>query len=83
MVVSESMILLLPAENIEKLQQSLFDDGFLTIDVHSQIAGATKSCLRIVPMATHTLDDVDKFVSSIKKYYALTAPLFELSHFFN
>lgn len=67
LVHKESMVLLLPADDSAALQAKLFEDGYLTVTVKARLAGEAYSCLRIIPMATHTDDDIAGFVEAVKK----------------
>jgi 8-amino-7-oxononanoate synthase len=65
-IVKESMIMLLPSTDTEKLQARLFEAGFLTITVKAQLAEGTLRALRITPMATHGEDEIKAFVEAVK-----------------
>jgi 7-keto-8-aminopelargonate synthetase-like enzyme len=69
LVHGESMIMLLPAPNIERLQGRLIDDGYLTIPVNAILDGKLQPCLRITPMATHKEEDIRGFAGVLKKHF--------------
>jgi 7-keto-8-aminopelargonate synthetase-like enzyme len=61
------MVMLLPCKAAEKLQERLFDVGYLTIPVRAQIDGKHHPCLRITPMATHAAEDIAGFAEALGK----------------
>lgn len=65
-IARESMVMLLPCKDSEIMQRKLFDEGYLTIAVRTLVSGEIKSCLRITPMATHSDNEIVKFVNSVK-----------------
>jgi 7-keto-8-aminopelargonate synthetase-like enzyme len=65
-IAKESMVILLLCKDSEIMQRRLFDEGYLTIAVRAMVNGEIKSCLRITPMATHSHDDIVKFVKAVK-----------------
>jgi 7-keto-8-aminopelargonate synthetase-like enzyme len=67
LIHKESMVLLLPVADGEALQAGLFDGGYLAITVKARLAGEAMSCLRIIPMATHTEKDIVGFVAALKR----------------
>jgi 8-amino-7-oxononanoate synthase len=67
-VSKESMILLIPDDDCDSLQERLFNHGFLTIVVKASLGGSVFQSLRITPMATHSEEDIRNFVHAVKKY---------------
>jgi len=67
----ESMIMLLPCSDSERLQASLFEEGFLTITVEAIVGGQMRGCLRITPMALHTAEDIGAFARALENYKEL------------
>lgn len=68
LISRESMIMLLPCNDVSRLQKLLLQDGYLTITVKAEIDGQSRDCLRITPMATHTEDDVKRFAAALKRH---------------
>jgi 7-keto-8-aminopelargonate synthetase-like enzyme len=66
-IAGDSMVMLIPCLDTEKLQAALFEDGFLTIPVQAQLSGQARQCLRITPMALHTSADIKRFVRALEK----------------
>ena len=63
----ESMVMLFPYDNNEKLQKLLFESGYLTITVKALLDGVMQNCLRITPMTTHTDEQIKGFAEAVKK----------------
>jgi len=68
LIYKESMVMLLPHDNCESLQEKLFNDGYLTIIVHARFGGESIPCLRLIPMATHSDGDIKGFLGAVKKH---------------
>jgi len=68
LIARESMVMLLPCKNSVRLQELLFESGFLVIPVSARIDNRIRDCLRIVPMATHSQDDIKLFAAALAKY---------------
>lgn len=67
-ISKESMILLLPDDDCDRMQALLFDDGFLTITVKASLGGNIFQSIRITPMATHNEEEIKAFTNAIGKY---------------
>jgi len=67
-IAHESMIMLIPCENIKELIQKLVNDGYLVVPVKSLINNKSVDCLRIIPMALHTAEQIDGFTDSLSKH---------------
>ncbi|OGC96008.1 MAG: hypothetical protein A2W25_09715 [candidate division Zixibacteria bacterium RBG_16_53_22] len=67
----ESMVMLLPCSDSERLQANLFEDGFLTITVQANLGGQMQGCLRITPMALHSAEDIEAFARALENYKEL------------
>jgi 7-keto-8-aminopelargonate synthetase-like enzyme len=67
-IAHESMIMLIPCDNIKELIGKLVADGYFTVPVKALVNGQSIDCLRIIPMALHTNEQIDGFTDSLRKH---------------
>lgn len=61
----ESMILLIPCDNIVEALRKLLEDGFFVVPAKAYLDDRKQDCIRITPMSLHTEDDIKAFVASV------------------
>jgi len=63
----ESMILLVPCENLQEAIEKLLGDSFFVVPAKAYLDGQRQDCLRVTPMSLHTESDIKAFVNSMAK----------------
>ncbi|UCC80949.1 MAG: pyridoxal phosphate-dependent aminotransferase family protein [Candidatus Zixiibacteriota bacterium] len=63
----ESMILLVPCENLTEALEKLLEDGFFVVPAKAYINDRRQDCLRITPMSLHSGNDIKAFADYIAK----------------
>ncbi len=64
----ESMILLVPCDNLIEAIEKLLYDGFFVVPAKAYLKGQKRDCLRITPMSLHSEGDIQEFVNSMSKH---------------
>ncbi|UCE65477.1 MAG: aminotransferase class I/II-fold pyridoxal phosphate-dependent enzyme [Candidatus Zixiibacteriota bacterium] len=64
----ESMILLVPCDNLIEAIEKLLYDGFFVVPAKAYLNGQKQDCLRITPMSLHTESDINTFVNLMSKH---------------
>jgi len=64
-IAHESMILLVPCENLAEAIKRLHEDGFFVVPAEAYVNDRRSDCLRITPMSLHTDNDIRALVDSL------------------
>jgi 8-amino-7-oxononanoate synthase len=64
-VKSESMIMLVPCDDCEQVQEKLLSRGYLCIITDAEVSGKHRECLRVTPNASHTEKDIEGFAEAL------------------